>query len=415
MNKALKKLEKDTENTRTAPERILVASYPEDEGIDFFALWMKLVRHRKAIYTFTLLGLAVGAILAFVVEPKYSYSILVEIGVTPSDGKETSRRIENAEVTRAKIQDVYAPKELKSIMAGDGARKLYKVSASIPARKGNLIKISARAPEKEGAVLSSFLERIAKHVVEDHDRIIKPLVMKLQARLQEEQVALSKLEEPIFLHAKKGIFEQKIQSNNEKLKELEGKREVIKIKLQKLSDLEDLLKEEVTQLEESLKAMKTMRQKALTEVNTETRAMTMLMIDNEVRRDQNRLMEIRERLSTALPAQRKALQNQLAAIDGKRALIEKDIKNLQAQLKKLEAENAFAIREKKQKITFLKGRLASIHRTRALSQPQRSLKPVGIRPRMFISLGLFAGLALGIALVLLREFLTRTKAEMETA
>jgi DNA repair exonuclease SbcCD ATPase subunit len=202
-------------------------------------------------------------------------------------------------------------------------------------------------------------------------------------------------------------------SINEKnqLESIKERESILKTKKERLSQLSDLLIYQIGELKDQIKSSMKLQQESVKQTKSGSQGMAMLMIDNELQQNRNRLATLEERLYIDLENQHSELQkeindnnrdqlHQLALIDEKQKNLDKylvenklDIDQQKTAIAKKEAEKVKipADREQnvevlKQQIDVLEEQLSNIINTRAVTEPMRSQKPTSISKLMIIAL-----------------------------
>lgn len=158
----------------------------------------------------------------------------------------------------------------------------------------------------------------------------------------------------------------------------------------------------------------------------------MLLIDNQIQANRNRLAQIEDRYYVKQHSLREKLNNQLkdnrrqkdyqalmvSDIDSKlqKLSIENQmeqqktrtqISSLQTQLDKIQLDHQDAIQEQQHKIEDLTSKLHGIRETRTLTRPMQSQFPMGPRKSLVLLAAVMGGLFLGVFIAFMLEFLSR--------
>lgn len=354
--------------SQTHPEH----AYRHDEHYDeidladvVLAIW-----RRRWLFVGTFLAVfGLSAAYAFLATPSYEYRTTLEIGYVPAgfrdeqdNGDFAHERIESAQSVKDRIERLYIPAILHNLRDEYEERiGRDSVKVSVPEESG-IVVISREAPESGAERTLDLLSRIIERVTQDHDRTFDLVLSQHQQRLT-------------------GARNQ--------LEALKSQESVIRADLERLDRTVELVKANIENLEQSVARMQNQRGQVATMASNEEKAMTLLLIDNQIQNEQRRLEQLRERLEVELERQRDQLQDSLGD-------------NLRAQENQTEA------------IATLESRGETMQRTEAVIPPSMSLDPVGPGKHLILALGfvmagMLAVLAVGVSGLVARA--RRKKAE----
>lgn len=343
----------DTNNSNQYPTPI----YAEDE-ISLIDLVTVLVRRKKTIYWVFFIILILGIITAFLSPKKYSYSTTIEIGQRIEKGE--VKLIDETETLLAKINNSYIPLALQAYYkANPEDEKIYKVEASIP-KKSHIIILTSKGMGKEDVILKSLSEEVIKKVVLDHSRLINIIKKnyELQIKLIENNI--------LSAEQQSGIY---------------------KADLLRVDKNVELIKNQIKSVNTLVNDGIVNRKKASRKVRSESSAMTLLMIDNEIQQNRNKLDKLQERLIVGMTNKKDVLNKKLS--DTYREILA--IKD-KSELIKLEIEN--------------------IRDTRALIIGLKSLEPINLSKQIILLLSIFMGGVIAAISAFLHEFIVNTKRKL---
>jgi hypothetical protein len=345
----------------TAPSRTSGSEGPTGpQGeIDLVDLWLSLAKHLRLMavtfIAFVLLGVAVALAL-----PKtYRYSTTIEIGsLLPQDGVGEPRLIETPPSAVAKLNESYIPLALSEYRQRHPQDdKRYQIEASV-AGKSDVVVLGAEGPRDEEAVQLGLQQSAVEKLVTDHQRVLA---------IERSRLQLEK-------------------SNQEKeLADQQEKGKVLAAKLKRIDETRTLLQNQVADLHSRIASADARREAAMREATDEARAMTMIMLENEIRADRERLDEVEERLFIGLPSQTDELNNDISENARAQRLIDVQVANVQT-------------------------RLDNIIATSAVVPPMRSLEPVGLGGASIVAVFALVGLTGAFFAALLAEFAARVRA-----
>ncbi len=448
-----------TADTPQVPQVVLTEPWHEEDSISLIDLWMVLSRRRGIIFAVLGLALLTGLLAALLMPKKYTYTTAIEIGSKPSTNAD-SLPIEPPETVLAKIRESYIPQALHDFSQAQGTEKGYKVEGRIP-KGSELIVLEAKAPEEDGPAYLTIMQTVIDKVEGDHRRVSAVIRGNMKTQLAQAHLTLSALTDPSTLEVKKRALESKLlkarmelerlknpltlalpkkdlETRKAKVKKtlagLRDQEELLKARYQRLDEVDKLLKQQVKDLRTQINDARSRRTEAIANLNSEASAMTMLMIDNELQQNRNRLATMEERLLITQQDAREQLENQIAANQREYTIQDQaigkvgqeldklvrdnqrsqkhqapQIGELEEQLRKLLADHHRKVARQEQTIQQLETRLANLQTTRALSPPLQSLEPTGPGKKIILILSLFLGLFLGIIAAFFVEFLAKVR------
>ena len=267
--------------------------------------------------------------------------------------------IEPPEAVAAKLNEGYIPKVLGAYGDEADERKIPEIEASSP-KLSQLVLIKSKAPTKASELHLELHKKIIEMLLADHFVLIGNFKESLAIQLFQAQNEYESLSDNVGVLANR-------------LKLLDGTKALLE---KQIGEIQNLLTSTASGLA-----------RALPEVGDEAKALTFLMVGNEIQQYRNRLATLEERLHIDLPTQRNALEKQLA--DVKRDMTTQQEKN-----------------------SAIQTRLGSIRGTRVIVGPARSLEPVGPGRAVILALAGVLGLFLGILAAFFAEFLAKVRAAM---
>ena len=434
-----------------------------DDEINLVDLFRVLITHKALIILVTFGITAVAALYAVSRPTLYEYSVNIDIGSinTSTSDAVNSQALESPQNVQANLVSGYIPGVL------DAYRReypeddnVYMIDALIP-KGSSIVQLTARGTTEQETTYRQLMNQVLAALVADHNKKIAGIKNQLQTDYRLAKLELDELEDVTTLAVQNLMLDRELVTARTRLEGMQDprlmevpRRELEKqviLKQQQLSGLHeqalllaaqdkrldqtrDLLTKQVQELEAQVTAALQRQQVASGQQGNESRAMAMLMIDNEIQQNRDRLAQLEERLYIALENQREKLANELAANRRNQALqrqeilttekkleqflveSEMKIKTLQpevsllaAQLKKQGADQQRAIARKKEDIRTLGNRLDNIQPTRAVTDVIASWRPVGSGKRIIVMLGLVLGLMAGVFAAFDVEFLRKLR------
>lgn len=349
----------------TGPEELEPSPPPSryaKDTINFVDLWLVLIRRRFILVATVLACILAGILFAFLRPPSYAFTTTIQIGRLGLDEtfKSTSlidRSLEPPETVVAKLNQGYIPKVLAEYVAETDGRTALTIEASNP-KRSQIVLLKSKAPEKESELHVTLHNKIGELLLVDHAGLIGNFERFVKLEITQERSKYESL-----------LDETRALANYLEL--LDGTKALLE---KQISEIQDLLPSTASALE-----------RALSEVSDEAKALTFLMVGNEIQQNRTRLATLEERLHVLLPQERSQLEKKIA--DLKRDTI-----------------------TQQEKISTIEARLSSVRETRLLVGPARSIEPVGPDRAVILALAGVLGLILGVLAAFFAEFLAKVRA-----
>ncbi len=334
--------------------RELPSRYEEDE-ISLVDLWLVLVRRRLIIVAAVLACILAGLLFALLQPPLYAFTTTIQIGRIV----ELPGLLESTETVAVKLNEGYIPKVLAAYVNEADDRTALKIEASSP-KQSQMVLIKSKTQEKESELHLDLHKRIIETLLADHAILIGNFRKALEIKIKQAQ---------------------------DRYASLSDEARLLVSRLELLDGTKDLVAKQVGEIQDLLSSTASGLERALPEVSDEAKALTFLMVGNEIQQNRNRLATLEERLHIGLPQERNALEKRLADME-------------RTKVTQVEA------------ISALETRLSSIRETRVIVGPARSLEPVGPGRAVILALAGVLGLFLGIFAAFFAEFLAKARAAM---
>ena len=333
-------------------EQPLAPYYYEDE-VSLLDLWRVLHRRRRLVALVTALTLLAG--LAFLwLPPRYDYTTTIEIGTRITGTK--VELVESPETVLAKVQESYIPLARQELRRRNGAHGLPEIRARVP-KGSQLVVLSSRGPLEAEELHTSLQQAVVDKLKADHARILGVLRKETEIQKQRAQAQVAALADEIaLLQARKKRLEEKAR----------------------------LLDGRIAALRTQLERLRQDRRRAAAGPTDAERAMTLLLLDSQIQKQEDLLAQLREARRIGLAEEADSLEKALA-----------DKAREQAAQKDLVAK--------------LDLQLANLRETRALLPPLRSPDPSGPGPLLVFLLALVLGPMLGALAAFLAEFLAKAR------
>jgi len=354
-------------NTDPAPGNAddRVTRYPRawdaaDDEISLFDLYDALMRRRWLIVGVTAAVAALAFGYALIRPDTFRYRQVLEVGSRLSGGE--VRLIESPSSVAAKLNENYIPAEVHEWAANRSSDDTSDtgwepdVEASVPS-DAQLVVLSAVGTPERGETITRIMERAARAMKKDHNRVIETIQEEIRSKLTD-------------LH--------------NQVEGAKDKRERLQAQLKRVGERESLIKEQVVELKQSIAEAEASRRDANQNLDGASQAMTLLMLSNELRQARERLAELRTELRVELADTRDQLKGQIAE-----------------QKRRVESKRAEIKRQQVQ--------LDNLSRTQPLGPPQPSLSQAGTSGKLILALGIVLGGMLGVFSTFLAEFVAAAR------
>jgi len=432
---------------------------PMDDEINLVDLWVTLAKY-KSIFLKVAIGLLVIGVFLIYFMHKDSYEVVSTVqigGYISAMGEE--RPIEVPESLISKVTDAIEPSFTNQWIKKEKYEKQVKTDVSNP-KSSSIILIKNKVSEDELALFIAYQKQLALVILKDHDGIIQslqagllsnlaianlklnelenPLFLKIalkgiEIKVDAEKIKLKKLQDKEFFGIKKNQFKNKIITAKQTLNLIKGKAGVINKKLANLDESKKIIKKNIDELQQLIIAAHKNKKKSLSKA-TELSAMSLLLIDNEIQQNQNRLLTLEERYYVDIENERSTLneamqsnkaqqisqRNKMAILDEQfqELLLDNELKVAQQQLtidkvllsidkKKFQTKNMIA--QQKQKLNKLQTQLDNYNKTRVVSEGVVSQKSVGLSKKLLLILLMFISGFVGFMAVLIALFKDKLK------
>ena len=461
--------------TRTANDfletpRIFPASPRADtrhaNTVDLVEILKILIRRRNILIVTMIVVTLGGLILTLTPAPRYSFSTAIEIGSTIDDNATTHTTVpvESPETVLAKIRESYTQQAINRYREKfPEDTRAFQISARIP-ENSQIIILEAIDIESKSDAYRKIMGDIVDLVLSDHRKIVTLRRANIENSIEKARLNLAALMDPSTLEVKKSSLELKILNaemeqekledprtllipqqkletmlgeQRKKLADLRDQEQLLKSRLLRADRTDKLLEKQIEELQEQIDASLRRRHAAVNKLDNESSAMTMLLIDNELQRNRNRLATLRERLYVRQEDLRQELKAKIHAnrrqqniqeniieeikykletlvIENRRArkLNKPGIGNLHEQAKKLVADHARAISRQRQAINYLETKLHNLSETHALSPPLRSAEPIGPAKKKIALLTAFLAIVSGIFAAFIFELIDKIRRQL---
>jgi len=328
------------------------SDYSDDE-INLIDLVGILVKRKVLFLSVILMVTFIGVFYALNKPVIYSYFVSVEIGKAFSERKP----LKNVGILLSKINESYIPKESKKFLDKYSAQKVMpSVTASLKSGT-NLIFLESKDVLENQSINFEFINALVDAIVAGQKKMLSVYVKELELSMEKVNNAVRGLKD-------KGLL--------------------LKSQKTRLKDKESFLKKKIALIESSLTESKATRKIAANNTSTESKVWALLMIDNYLQASQERLSALEGQLSIDLKDESESLENKIA-------------ENIRLQF------------EQSSELDLIQLKLDKLFGARALSEPMKSISPVGKSNPFVILLSLVAGVFVSIVMVMIAEFASKVR------
>jgi len=329
-----------------------------DEEVSLTDLFLILKEQRRVLWGVCLVVTVLGILLALLSPTIYRYTTTIEIGTVREDGK--SVLLDRPETLLAKIREAYIPHVVNQLSRKERGIAI-EIDARIPAGS-EVITLESKAPPEMEETVIELHKRVVELVKEDHQGVFDIIKREMNVELD--------------------------KSRN-KLSALQDRHKVLVADLKRLDQTAALLRDQIEQLKALVSDAIDYRKMARSQTGDETRAMTLLMIDNEIQQNNQRLAALEERLHIDIPKQRDSLNT-------------------------LISENSREQQEQAAEVAKIQAAVNNMRETRMLMAPMRSVDPIGVGKATIVLVSAIAGLLLGILAAFATAAIVRIKRDLRT-
>lgn len=426
-------------------------------------LLVVVLRWRNVALAVAATTLLLGVLATIVLPEKHEYSTTIEIARVESAGL-LGGPLESIETVRAKLSSSYVPLVLaryRERRPDDDSN--YEIAVSSP-RGSGLVMLSSRAPVARLQTYLALHQEVVEELVADHSRMsslrrsqieaelgrakvalayeedpstLKAQESELESRLRDAEIKLQYLRDPEILEVSRRERENEVRRAETRLEELRNGGETIQFRLLRIEDHRDLLEAEIAELRREISVAMGRREAAVASVDSETRALTLLMIDSEIRQSRAHLATLelellvhlenrRAGLESDLENNREVQESQLEVVAEKKAKLlgveaetaledrreSAHVAEARAKLANLQVSTDRTLGERRHEVAELEAQLENFHDTRPVISPIQSLRPVEGSRLQVLSIALVLGLVLGILSTFVADLLTRLRRRM---
>ena len=380
-----------------------------DDEIDLVQLTQILLKRKYLILGVIVFCLLVGGSYAFLKERVYLYTTSLQIGEVLIDGKGSTKKvaIEAPPSVKLKIEKVYIPVAAEKLRT-NGENRLVKAVVR-EKKNSNIIFVESKGNSADQQTISQFHSLIISPLIENHRDGVSALKRQFELLADKASLVLKDLENPVIFGAEEKKLQQLVETAQMKLAQFDDRKKLLLANKAGLGETGKLLIKQINYIEKNLELSRAKRNRAISETNDATKAMTFLLLNNDIQQNENRLAELKERLYVGLANEKQALEGQFAANQRGRENQVAKIDELKSDLAKWKAQHLSSLEEQRNVISVAKNKVDLFHNTKTLGLAIQSVEPVGPRKALILALSGILGLMGGIMLAFIAEFMAKVK------
>lgn len=386
--------------------------YQERQGeIDLIDLWNIVARRWKLLAVTVVVGTALGVAYALLKPQVFGYRTLIEIGTQLVNGE--SVLIDQPESLRTKISEGYAPVVLRDFYASHPEiETVFQLDITAP-KDTNLIVVQQEQPRKLREEIENIHQAVVTEIMTDHERVIAQIRKGLENRIQETKNRLDQLESEQALLEKE--LERLQERHESQLAILEERIALTKAELKRLDELQALVRSQVSELQNLISQAQQNRQKAISEANDASGAMTLMLINDELQRNQKLLADLRERQAVGIPNQRSRYEQQIQELQNEKLILASRLSDERDRFNEKIREVSRKQEEVTSDIASLELKLENLSDTRAVVIAAESLRPVGPGKAVIVVIAGMASGFFGLMLIFLLHLYQLARRRESTA
>ena len=441
-------------------EKEVVYQGSADDEINLVDLILMLWERKWLILGSFVIFVAAGLGYALYAPEVYEYSTVIEVGTTLKNVENGDPVIiEEPASLLEKIKSSYAPVAVHTF-SDEGATAIVrpKIAVSSP-KNSRLIVMKSRGKKKSEEDYHLLHNLLTAAIEKDHLAVISSARRELSSKVVDAQIVLAELEHPTLIKVAKNVLIDRMQGKKRALDELKSRQKVEILTLEakvagekaKLDDLASqaqlidvqleltekerlLVERQAEEVSAALAGVKTGRKLAAESVNDATKALTLMMVENQIEMQRTRLERLETRLTIDLKRQRGELSMEKAENLRAKGVQARFLKEAESALSKraadaqleivaahesvVAAENALLkfdidyvtkISQQKQSVEQLQGRSEVLQNTRALAIAMRSAERLSPKRSLIVALSGVSGGMFGIVLAFFFSFLGQVK------
>ena len=381
----------------------------DDDEIDLVQLFQILLKRKYLIFGVTFFCLIGGGGYTLLKKSIYEYTTTLQIGTALIESKNTIERsgIESSPSVKLKLEQVYIPAAIIQLIGRYDGRLASALAKE--QKNSNIILITSKGGAEDEHLFKELHTIIVSPLIANHREAIAVLKKQYEILVDRANLTLKDLEDPKLFGIQEGSLKVEIEAAQMELAGFDERKLLLLANKTGLTEIKNLLTEQISRIEENLKLSYVKRNVAISEVDDAAKAMTFLTLNSEIQQNENRLSTLRERLYVDLDSKKKLLESQLAENQRARRLQVTKVEEAKSQLTQLQAQRLSEQEQQRNTIAAAENKINLYRDTRALNLAVRSLKSVGTGKSLILVFAGMLGLMGGVMLAFFAEFMTKVR------
>lgn len=378
-----------------------------DDEISLIDLALVLLRRKWLIMGILLLcgGMGLAYALFMTGEPSYRYTTVIELA-RMDDGSP----IEDTDSVKTLLEQTVIPmfrSEMRNAHEDMGYRP-PEVSVEIPSGSTRLIRLSTDIPQSRQDEVIDLHDKLVEELKGEHSVMYFTQTTSLEREKGDiERVLEADLAD---IDMRKFSFLTDIESVENNLKKLEEEKKYINHQRARLQEEKAQIKDNINEAKKRLDFAREQQKRAPDEATDESRAMTLLMIQDQIEKADTRLFDLNHRFNVEIPDREDKLD--LSLIDNNMSM-QKDqraLEELKEKIENIKAEYSRTLEAHKQALAEINDKLNLMSPTEARYIGLQSMQSVGgTSKKLILALSLVLGGMLGVFGAFFAEFVGKIK------
>lgn len=386
-----------------------VLGQTSDDEIDLVQLFLILRKRKALIVTVTLICLLAGVGYALLKKTIYKYTTTIQVGTALVGGGDSFKKaeIEAIPTVKLKLENVYFPMALEQI------RSKYEghvPSASVKENKNsNILFVISKGLSENSQIIKDLHATAVSPLIANHRDVIAASKKQYEILVQRAQLSLKDLENPKLFTMAENEIKVKIESVQLDLAGIDEEKKILQASKVGLKETKVLLQQQIGKIEKNLIVSYAKRDKVISGIKDEAKAMTFLMLNSDIQHNENRLAVLRERLNVNLENESQKIEGQLAEILRRRKLLLTKVDVLKSQLVQLQAQRSSDQEKQRSEIAEAENKIKLYQDTKVLDLAVRSIKPISAGKLLIVVLSGVLGLMIGVVAAFFAEFMVTVR------
>ena len=435
-------------------------SLDTSDEISLVDLFIVIWNRKWLVFSTFALFVSAGVAYALLAPEIYEYSTVIEVGTTFRNIESGDPVvIEEPASLLEKLKSTYIPVSIHAF-ADDGDLAINKPKIAVTSPKNSkLIVLKSQDSLEKNDAYHALHKTVVDAVEKDHQLVISSAHRELAAKVAESKILLSELENPTLIKVDKNVLISNLEDKKRDIDELKARQKVEVLALEarvagekaKLDDLASqaqlidvqleltekerlLVERQAEEVSTALAGVKVGRKLAAESVNDATKALTLMMVENQIEMQRTRLERLETRLTIDLKRQlgeltrgkaenlraqgvqssflkeaESALSKRAADAQREIAAAKENVTAAENALLKFDIDYQTKTAQQQQVVEQLQGREDVLQNTQSLAIAMRSVERISPKRALIAALSGIAGGMFGLLLAFLVSFVVQVK------